>query len=329
MLIWQDMSNTDKENIIKEYECIRKQIKRLNSIKANTEKKRLYTEQETLQYNNDIKNLQKRYNCIEIYYRCNYCSNLIKLSFDKIKGLLKGNIKPLFCNRKCSGIYYANKQHASYSEEDNKIRNAKISNTLKIYEKNLSKEQKLKKYSALNSYWKDLNNDQRSIRNKVNLKKAWETAVKNNTFGQSKDENLIYEYISTKDIIINRCIYKHGFNYDFEIIQDSQVTLVELNGIYWHHNKPFKNTSQDIAEYNNMIAVGGHKSNIANKWRYSDVAKLNYCIEHNINYICMYFDNKQIKQHSEEVGKIILDNLNKGIKIISCEELSELIADIG
>ena len=64
MLIWQDMSNTDKENIVKEYECIRKQIKRLNSIKANTEKKRLYTEQETLQYNNDIKNLQKRYNCI-------------------------------------------------------------------------------------------------------------------------------------------------------------------------------------------------------------------------------------------------------------------------
>ena len=43
----------------------------------------------------------------------------------------------------------------------------------------------------------------------------------------------------------------------------------------------------------------------------------------------MYFDNKQIKQHLEEVGKIILDNLNKGIKIISCEELSKLIADIG
>ena len=329
MLIWQNMSDLDKEKVVNEYEYIRKQIKSLNSIKANTEKKRLYTEQETLQYNHNIKKLQEKYNNIEIYYKCSYCNNLIKLPFDKIKNLLKGNMKPLFCSRKCSGIYYAKKQHASYSEEDNKVRNIKISNTIKVHENNLSKEQKLKKYSTLNSYRKDLDGDQRSRRNKVNLKKAWETAVKNNTFGQSKDENLIYEYISSNNIVINRCVYRQGFNYDFEIVKDKQVTLIELNGIYWHHNKPFRNNIEDIKEYNDMIAAGGHKSNIANKWRYNDVAKLNFCKEHNINYICIYFDNKQIKHHFESVGKIILDNVNKGIKIISCEELSKLIADIG
>lgn len=327
-MIWQDMSDIEKNEIKDQYESIRKQIKSLNAIKANDEKKRKYSDQENEEYNDKILELQKQYDNIEVYYRCDYCNNKIKLSLDKIKTLVKDKAKPIFCNRKCSGIYYANKSHEGKTEQDKFECNMKISHTLRNRELYLSEEEKLIRSKKLNKFWNDLDKEQRSKRNKANMNKSYQTQLKNDTFGRSKDETLIYRYLQDK-VEIKRCIYKGGCNFDFEIIYNNQITLIELNGIYWHHNKPFNNTEQEIEEYNNMINIKGHSSMIAKKWRYTDVEKLNYCKENNMNYICIYFNNQQLKRESEKVGKIILDNLNKGIVIILEDELSKLIAAIG
>lgn len=256
--------------------------------------------------------------------KCVFCNKMFKLNKNQLKNLNR----LLFCSRSCSGKYYAFKQHNSYSIQDKMIRNKKISKSMKLYETNLSNNEKQLKYKRLNSFWNDLDKEQRSKRNKANMNKSYQTQLKNNTFGRSKDETLIYKYLQDK-IEIKRCVYKGGYNFDFEIIYNNQTTLIELNGIYWHHNKPFNNTKQEIEEYNNMINIKGHSSMIAKKWRYTDVEKLNYCKENNINYICIYFNNQQLKREFEKVGKIILDNLNKGIVIILEDELSKLVAAIG
>lgn len=187
-MIWQDMLDKEKDNISAQYENIRKQIKSLNAIKANNEKKRKYCSAENEKYNNEIIKLQEQYNNIEVYYRCDYCNNEIKLSLDKIKTLIKNNAKPIFCNRKCSGIYYANKSHEGKTEEEIQTRKAKISKTLKAREINLSEEEKIIRYNNLHKYWKNMTSEERSSRNRDFVSKTKETKLKK--YGNANYNNI-------------------------------------------------------------------------------------------------------------------------------------------
>ena len=177
-MIWQDMPDIERNNIKDQYESIRKQIKSLNAIKANDEKKSKYSDQENKKYNDKIIELQKQYNNIKVYYRCDYCNKEIKLSLDKIKTLIKNKAKPIFCNRKCSGIYYANKSHEGKTEEEIRARKDKISKTLKVREIHLSEEEKKIRKINLNKYWKEMSKEERSLRNKNLINKIKETKLK-------------------------------------------------------------------------------------------------------------------------------------------------------
>ena len=57
-MIWQDMSFDDRQTLINKYNDIRKNIKKLNSAKANTEKKTKYSELQLKDYNDKVKELQ-------------------------------------------------------------------------------------------------------------------------------------------------------------------------------------------------------------------------------------------------------------------------------
>lgn len=176
-MIWQDMSIDDKQVLINKYNDIKKSIKKLNSVKANTEKKTKYSDLQLKDYNNKVKELQKQYNEIKIQYRCSYCNSIIDLPFDKIKNLLKGKESPIFCNRKCSGSYYAYKSHEGKTEEQEQERRDKISKSLLAKEIKLSEEEKKIRSKKLNSYWEDLDKEARSTRNKKNAIKAKQTKL--------------------------------------------------------------------------------------------------------------------------------------------------------
>lgn len=64
-------------------------------------------------------------------YRCNNCKEVFEMSDNQVKQWKKNTEKLLFCNVKCSGQYYANKQHKEMSEEQKLTMKKKISATLK------------------------------------------------------------------------------------------------------------------------------------------------------------------------------------------------------
>ena len=177
-LIWQELTKEQKLQIENTYKNISKQIQSLNANKANYEKTQKYTEQQTLLYKQQIQDLQKQYENININYRCDFCNNIIELPFSKLKLLIKGNTKPIFCSRSCSGKYYANKQHNERTQEQQNKINSKISNTLKNNSNKLTPEQFQLKINNLNKYWKNLTPEQRSIRNKKLVFKSKQTKLK-------------------------------------------------------------------------------------------------------------------------------------------------------
>lgn len=100
-------------------------------------------------------------------HNCNWCNIEFDLTDNQIKQLNKDSNKPLFCCRQCSGKYYAKKSHEGKTSEDIKNRNLKISNTLKQRERNMTDEERQHKYDRLNSFWKELDDEQRTQRNKA------------------------------------------------------------------------------------------------------------------------------------------------------------------
>lgn len=63
--------------------------------------------------------------------KCPICNNLFELNNNQINKRRKNPDIPIFCSRKCSGIYYAKKSHENKTEEQEKERREKISKTLK------------------------------------------------------------------------------------------------------------------------------------------------------------------------------------------------------
>lgn len=127
---------------------------------------------------------------------CLFCNKEFELNSNQINTLKKNSEALLFCSRSCSGKYYANKQHSSYSKEDKLRRNSKISKTLKEKEIHLSEEEKKIRGINLNKYWKDLDKEQRSARNRKNVIKAKETKLRkygNENYNNSEQISKTYK----------------------------------------------------------------------------------------------------------------------------------------
>lgn len=129
-MIWNELTQTQKDSIYDEYKQIKYNIKKLNSQKANKAKTVVFTEQEEKDYKNEIEELQKQYDSICIDYKCDYCGKIVKLSLRQMKQLFEGNTKPVFCSRNCSGIYYAYKSHKNRLKKQQE-RKDKISKSTK------------------------------------------------------------------------------------------------------------------------------------------------------------------------------------------------------
>lgn len=149
-LIWQELNDKEKQEIITTYNTIKQKIRKLANQKTNYEKKQLYTEEQQIEYRNSVEILQKQYNDIKVYYKCNYCDKTFQLTLDKLKLLIKDSNKLLFCSVSCSGKYYAIKSH-NKTEEEKQVINEKIRNTLREYNSNLTVEEKQKKYSKVDN----------------------------------------------------------------------------------------------------------------------------------------------------------------------------------
>lgn len=139
-MVWNELSIEQRNELVETCKSIKKQIQKLNSVKANKAKAGiLLTEQDELDYRRSILELQDKLNNLNIYYKCDNCNKLFILDKTKLNNLIKGKLKPLFCCIKCSGIYYSNKRHSETSKEDKQVTNEKISNTLKLrYEERMS-----------------------------------------------------------------------------------------------------------------------------------------------------------------------------------------------
>lgn len=124
-----------------------------------------------------------------------------------------------------------------------------------------------------------------------NQLKGNKTRSKNRTSGKSKEEklletNLNKKYGETSVTHQYRISETSRLKYDFKI----NNLLLELNGLFWHNYRPYKNTESDKKEYYSLKQKGGMYKAIAKHWKYDDVRKLNYCINNNINFLAIYFD---------------------------------------
>lgn len=127
------------------------------------------------------------------------------------------------------------------------------------------------------------------FKNGSTLCKIHETKKKNGTYGKSKLEDQIYDKLCKEfgKENIERQIYLHKHYYDFRI---NNSLLLEIHGTYWHNKRPFVECEDHVKEYEEMIQLGGQKKAIANKWRYYDVEKLQYCKDNHIPYLALYLN---------------------------------------
>lgn len=160
-------------------------------------------------------------------------------------------------------------------------------------------------------------NIKRSLIKNETLNKTFKTKLLNKSFGKSKEEDNLYKELCNifGSENVERQYTIGGFSFDFKITRKDKygtfTQLVELNGTFYHNNKPFTGSTYDIEMYNNMKALGGLKAKIADKWRYTDVNKYNYCITHNLNLTVIYFSTKpQIEYNNCELTNIY-NNIRK------------------
>lgn len=236
-----------------------------------------------------------------IHNKCLTCDNQFELNHRQIMKLRKDITKPIFCSKQCASTYTTKQWHIQKEANNDFKWKQKVSNTLKLREKTLSDDEKAAKYNTLNFYWKDLTQKQRS-------EKAVKAATKNHINGISKIEYEVKELLDKNNIQNKHQHYESGLAFDFIVYKNNISTLVELNGVYWHNKGPFKNTKENIDEYNKLIKMSAQRQQIARKWRYIDVEKVNYCKENDKNFITIYFD----RHNAYEIYNAIINNLGNG-----------------
>ena len=200
---WYEMSNNEKDTVKEEYNIIKKQIRSLANIKVNREKKQKYSDKELELYIKQKEQLQQKYNEFELYCTCNSCGKIINIDNKRLKDLLKNYDKKLYCTSACAARQVGKEYKQNVTEEQKQIINQKISNTLKNREISLTDEQKQLKVERLNSYWKDLTPEQRSIRNKANAIKGKHTKLER--YGNENYNNIeqIKQTVQEKYGVIN------------------------------------------------------------------------------------------------------------------------------
>ena len=308
--IWNELHLKQQEELINQYKNIKKQIKQLNSKKANFEKKQLYTEEQNKQYKQQIIELQNMYNNIEVYYKCDYCNKIFKLSLDKLKKLFKGETRPLFCNKKCSGVYYANKSHDKTKEEQEEV-NKKISNTLLKYNSQLSEQERKDKYGkgANNDiFWRNKTTEERSKILKSRVPKSKQTKLEKygnesyNNSEQTKVTNLekygvdnqfklkenqnkakqvmlekygVQKFFQERDLFKNISLERYGVTHP---MQNKEIKLKLRNTKIQRYNDPGYNNLEQIIK-TNMLKYGrpyGFDLNKSKKAKYIKYKDVNY-----------------------------------------------------
>lgn len=308
--IWNELHLKQQEELINQYKNIKKQIKQLNSKKANFEKKQLYTEEQNKQYKQQIIELQNMYNNIEVYYKCDYCNKIFKLSLDKLKKLFKGETRPLFCNKKCSGVYYANKSHDKTKEEQEEV-NKKISNTLLKYNSQLSEQERKDKYGkgANNDiFWRNKTTEERSKILKSRVPKSKQTKLEKygnesyNNSEQTKVTNLekygvdnqfklkenqnkakqvmldkygVQKFFQERDLFKNISLERYGVTHP---MQNKEIKLKLRNTKIQRYNDPGYNNLEQIIK-TNMLKYGrpyGFDLNKSKKTKYIKYKDVNY-----------------------------------------------------
>lgn len=106
---------------------------------------------------------------------CPQCNNVFELNKNQIRNKNKGKL--IFCSIRCSGKYYANKQHKEETAEQKQQKAYKISNTLKQRETKLTEEYKQQRVDNLNKYWASYTSEQRSAINKTSAIKSKQTKL--------------------------------------------------------------------------------------------------------------------------------------------------------
>ena len=114
--------------------------------------------------------------------------------------------------------------------------------------------------------------------------KGLKTQQENDSFGTSKAEDVVYDLLIEH---YGKGNVKHQYRqdnmvFDFYVYYNNEITLIELNGVYWHNYKPFNNTDLDIKQYEYMKKQGKRSSYIADVWRYKDTNKTVFCLRSEI-----------------------------------------------
>lgn len=278
----------------------------------------------SIQYNQDKKFVERYKNDLE-QIRNDYENTSIPKNDIATKYKMSVNTLNKIIN-KFDMVRSTSLEYQMYSEKSKK-QNSALTETQKL-QRNLKLKQKTQAYwdSLSKRQRKELSNKIWSNRTEDDIKeitdKIHQTKLKNNSYGKSKEEDKLYDYLVLefgKDNVI-RQYSENGFIFDFKIIRPSLskqhkgekiVQLVELNGSYYHNFRPYKDCLENNNEYNKMIECGGQAAKIAKKWRYTDIDKYNYCKEHNINFVCIYFDRKPKPYFTNEELIKELDQLKK------------------
>lgn len=155
---------------------------------------------------------------------CPQCKKEFELNANQKCVKKKQPNKLIFCSRKCSGIYYANKQHREETDEQKILKNAKISQTLKARENTLTQEQIELKVKRLNSFWGNLTPKQRSERNRKNAIKSKQTKLErygDANYNNREQISITYKKNNTPDKPAHN--WEHIGEENLKIIRDREL----------------------------------------------------------------------------------------------------------
>lgn len=311
-MIWNELSIEQRNELIETYKSIKKQIQKLNSVKANKVKSGIiFTEQDEMNYKQSILELQDKLNNLDIYYLCDNCSKQFLLDRTKLGNLIKGNTKPLFCCIKCSGVYYSNKRHKETSLEHKQATNEKISNTLKLRYENLSQEDKDNRNAKIKEAYSKIPKEIISQRNKLSAVKAKQTK-------QLRYGNSVY---NNRDKAKQTWIYKYN---DIDNILHSQqhLSLETLKII--HNRELFKQFILDIPSEERNYKYIADSLGISDS--YCNALVLNYHIDEEV-HIKKYVSRPEleVRQFVQDIYKG--DIISNTRTIIPPKELDIYIPD--
>lgn len=198
--------------------------------------------------------------------------------------------------------------------------------------------------SRIDSKYCSLSCSNNSLLRTKNIHKA---KKKNNSYGKSKEEDLLYKYLCIEfgKNNVKRQVYRGGHFFDFAIQRTSPKInyakehglnlsdfkyeqLIEYNGLYYHNYRPFrKNDDYHEEEFNKMLKMKGQYKGIAEKWKINDVRKKEFCKNNNLNYISIYgwFGTNHFLDKKQEYTDIQLRNELENFKNIKNKKINYTI----